>query len=60
MPMKGELGFPATRSDNDPAADGDIWGIIGSCAIVLLMSFYFVISSTPFDQIPMLIAGSPW
>jgi hypothetical protein len=26
MPMKGELGFPATRSDNDPAADGDTWG----------------------------------
>lgn len=26
---------------------------------VLLMLLYFVVSSTPFDQIAMLIAGSP-
>jgi hypothetical protein len=60
MPMRGELGFPVKRSDNDPVTDHDDWALIGSCAIVLVMSFYFVVSSTPFDQIPMLISGSPW
>ena len=59
MHMRGELGFPAKRSDNDPVTDQDDWALIGSCAIVLLMSFYVVASSTPFDQIPMLISGSP-
>ena len=60
MPMRGELGFPAMLSDRQPTADRNDWGIIGSCTIFLLMSFYFVVSSTPFDQIAMLIAGSPW
>jgi len=60
MPMRGELGFPAMLSDRHPASDPNDWGVIGSFAIVLLMSFYFIISSTPFDQIGMLIAGSPW
>ena len=60
MPMRGELGFPAELSDRHPASDQNEWGVIGSCAIVLLMSFYFVVSFTPFDQIAMLIAGSPW
>jgi hypothetical protein len=60
MPMRGELNFPRMRSDSHPTAEHDAWAIIGCCAISLLMWLYFVMSSTPLDQIPVLIAASAW
>jgi hypothetical protein len=43
------------RSAIAPATDHDAWAVIGCCLIGLLMSMYFTITSTPADQIPLLI-----
>jgi len=59
MPMSAELRTFQKQSDHRSAEEGS-WAIFCGCAIALLMSLYFVIRSTPLDQIPALIAASPW
>ena len=58
MPMRGELSIPAMRPVGAPATDQDAWAVIGCCLIALLISMYFIVSSTPSDQIPLLIVLS--
>ena len=55
MPMRGELPIRARQSAIVPATEHDAWAVIGFCLIGLLMSMYFTITSTPSDQIPLLI-----
>jgi hypothetical protein len=58
MPMKGELAIPALRPNTKVSGNRDAWAIIGFCFIGLAMSIYFAVSSTPLDQISLLVIQS--
>jgi hypothetical protein len=53
MPMRGELGVPARRSE---ISKDSLLPIFCFCSIGLLMTLYFALSQLPFDQLPLLVA----
>ena len=55
MPMRGELAIPAMPLDAGASIVHDLWPIIGFCLIGLAVSIVFAASSTPLDQISLLI-----
>ena len=60
MPMRGKSDFFATLTAACALGENDQWAVIVSLLIIALMTFGFVLSATPVDEIPVLIAASPW
>jgi hypothetical protein len=55
MPMRGEIAIPALRPSANASDNRDAWAVIGFFFIGLAMSIYFAVSSTPFNEISLLI-----
>jgi hypothetical protein len=55
MPMRGEIAVPALRPSANASDNRDAWALIGFCLSGLAMSIYFAVTSTPFDEVSLLI-----